>query len=87
MKIIQHKLKSNGHFSIIREPYPHKQHSNQQCGLDIYIDVLDHDTGNINHVKLYENKKGRYFKKDGSWYLTGFTQEYWYVPYQIEKID
>lgn len=45
-------------FSIYKEPYNKKQHPNQQNGLDMYIDVVDHYTGYINTVKLYENSKG-----------------------------
>lgn len=86
MKIKQETLKSNGFFSILKDRYNKKQHPNQQCGLDQYVDVIDHDTGIINSVKLYENTKGLHFKKHGSWYLSEFNQEYLYVPYQIIEI-
>ena len=86
MRIEKYKLKSNGYFSIIKEPYDKKQHINQQEGLDKYIDVLDHDTGVVNKVKLYENTKGLHFKKRGSWYLNEFTKDYLYVPFQIKAI-
>lgn len=76
-------VKSNGYFSIIKEPYDKKQHPNQQGGLDVYVDILDHQTGCINSVKLYENSKGLHFKKHGTWYLTEFVLDYLYVPYQI----
>ena len=86
MEIKKKTLKSNGYFSILRDRYSKKQHPNQQCGLDEYIDVVDHDTGLVNSVKLYENTKGLHFKKCGSWYLSKFTQKYLYVPYQIINI-
>jgi len=87
MIIKQQTLKSNGRFSILREIYSKKQHPNGQCGLDQYVDVVDHNTGNINSVKLYENTKGLYFKKFGNWYLEDFTQDYLHVPYQIIRIS
>jgi len=86
MEIEQYELKSNGHFSIVKDVYDKKQHPNQQGGLDKYIDVLDHDTGNINRVKLYKNTKGLRFKKDGSWYLSDFNKIYRYIPFQIDEI-
>lgn len=85
MSIVKFNLKSNGLFSIIKKTYNKKQHPNEQCGMDKYVDVLDHSTGRVNAVKLYKNKKGLHFKKQGSWYLDGFTQNYLYVPYQIIK--
>jgi hypothetical protein len=87
MKIIEHILKSNGFFSIVKAPYAKNQHPNQQGGLDRYIDVLDHDTGNINSVKLYENTKGIHFKKQGTWYLSEFTKTIMHVPFQIHQIN
>lgn len=83
MNIEIHELESNGYFSIVKDPYDKKQHQNQQEGLDKYVDVLDHDTGVINSVKLYVNTKGLHFKKRGSWYLSEFTLKYRYIPYQI----
>jgi hypothetical protein len=80
------KLKSNGVFSITKPTHDRAQHPNQQGGLDKYIEVLDHDTGNINAVKLYETKHGVCFKKKGTWYLNGFTQDSVYVPFQIMVI-
>lgn len=77
-------LKSNGLFSIIKEPYDKKQHPNQQAGLDKYVDVLNEYTGNVNSVKLYENRKGFHFKADGSThYLSEFTENVLHVPFQI----
>lgn len=84
-KVASRVVKSNGKFSITREPHPSKQHQNQQNGLDLYVHVLDHFTGNVNRVKLYENTKGLHFKKNGRHYLSDFTQDYIYVPFQIIK--
>lgn len=86
MKMKSFQLKSNGSFSIVKDAYDKKQHTNQQCGLDMYVDVLDHTTGRINIVKLYKNTKGVYFKKEGSHYLLDFTLTYIYIPYQIYKL-
>lgn len=83
--IKQYKLKSNGNFSIIEDPIEHKQHSNEQCGLDLYIKVLNHATGEECFKKLYENTKGLHFKHTGysPMYLTDFIEEIIYVPYQV----
>ncbi len=78
------RCKSNGSFALITKPYEKKQHPNQQGGLDLYVDVLDHYTGNINSVKLYENKRGLHFKKSGTHYLDDFTKDAVYVPYQTK---
>lgn len=88
MKIEQHKLKSNGWFAIVKEPYDKKQHPNQQSGLDRYVDVLNQYTGRINSVKLYENKSGLHFKADSSThYLFEFTKGIIHVPFQIIEIN
>lgn len=79
-------VKSNGYFGLIKEPYDKYQHPNQQCGLDLYVDVIDFCTGQINSVKLYINTKGLHFKKDGTHYLDEFTGEVAYVPFQIIKV-
>lgn len=80
------QLKSNGYFSFIKGPYDKKQHQNQQCGLDLYVDVLNQYTGRVCSVKLYENKTGLHFKFDGTHYLDEFTEDVVYVPYQILKL-
>lgn len=77
------KLKSNGYFSIKKMPYSKKQHPNQQGGLDLYVDVIDEITGNLNQVKLYENKKGLHFKKNGSHYLDEFVIDVEVIPFQV----
>lgn len=87
LKIKQKILKSNGRFSIIKDKYHKYQHPNQQDGLDMYVNVLDHCTGNINSLKLHKNSKGLYFKKAGFWHLSKFTQEYLHIPYQIIKVS
>jgi|GEM_PF-6314525 len=86
MVIETYNLKSNGSFSIFNDPYDKEQHPNQRGGLDKYIDVLDHRTGEINSVKLYINSKGLHFKKNGSHYLSEFILDSIYVPYQIEVL-
>ena len=78
-------LRSNGSFSILREPFDKVQHQNQQSGLDRYVVVIDHYTGRENEVKLYKNTKGLHFKKDGTHYLKDFTQLYTYIPFQMIK--
>ena len=79
------KLKSNGYFSIKKAPYNKEQHPNQQGGLDIYIDVIDESKGKgvLNPMKLYENKKGLHFKKNGSHYLDEFVIDVVVVPFQV----
>lgn len=79
-------LKSNGCFALLKEPYAKKQHQNQQCGLDLYVDVIDFSSGCINRVKLYQNSKGLHFKKDGAHYLDGFVEDVIYVPFQIIEV-
>ena len=74
-------------FAIVRMPYSKKQHPNQQCGIDEYVDVIDLGTGNLNVVKLYENTKGKHFKKEGTHYIKDFTIDIEIIPFQawIEK--
>lgn len=83
MEIKQYRLKSNGAFSIVKEPYEKQQHPNQQCGLNLYVDVLDHITGQVNSLKLYQNSRGLHFKKGSPQYLSDFEAVAVYVPYQI----
>lgn len=79
-------FKHNGNIALISEPYAKKQHPNQQCGLDKYIDILDLGTGMVNTVKLYENTKGLHVKKGGSHYLDEFTDECLISPYTVTDI-
>lgn len=87
MEIEKYKLKSNGQFSIVKSPYEKRQHPNQQSGLDMYVDVLNHNTGRIGTVKLYQNSNGLHFKFDGTHYLDEFVYDYMYVPFQMVEID
>ncbi len=86
MDIKSMRLKSNGYLSIHKAPYGKKQHPNQQGGLDLYVDVIDECTGNLNKVKLYENKKGLHFKKNGTHYLDEFVIDVEVIPFQVIKI-
>lgn len=81
------QLKSNGLFSMVKGPYEKEQHPNQQGGLDLYVDVIDEITGNLNQVKLYENKKGLHFKKNGTHYLYEFNINVVVVPFQVLRVD
>lgn len=82
------KLKSNGWFAILKYPYEKQQHPNQQCGLDLYVDVINHHSGRVNTVKLYENKSGLHFKADGAThYLSEFEMNVLYVPFQMISLD
>lgn len=97
MEIEQHKLKSNGFFGIVEEPHEHKQHSNQQGGLDLYVTLINFSTGEQCHKKLYQNTKGLHFKHSGGYwnkqpasgthYLDSFTEEVLYVPFQIIELE
>ena len=79
------KFKHNGRFAILLRPYDKGQHSNQQCGLDKYVDVLDFHSGVVNSVKLYENTNGLHFKKGGSHYLDDFTTDCVITPYIVKS--
>jgi len=84
--IKQIEVKSNGWFGILEEPKPHKQHPNQQNGLDLYIKVINFDTGEVCFKKLYTNKKGLHFMHRGTpsaHYLDDFDGINLYVPFQI----
>lgn len=52
-------------FGLIGEPVPNKQHPNQQKGLDLYVSVVNLDTGERCFKKLYDGKKGLHFKHTG----------------------
>lgn len=64
------------HFGLVGAPTPHKQHSNQQGGLDLYVRVINFATGEECFKKLYQNKRGLYFKHTGysPMYLDAFTK-------------
>lgn len=74
------------HFGLYGMPHEHKQHPNQRAGLDLYIHAINLDTGELCHKKLYENKKGLYFKHTGysPMYLSDFTSEGKFVPFQFQ---
>jgi hypothetical protein len=88
MVIERYILKANEYFAILKEPIEHKQHSNQQGGLDLYIEVLNLQSSEHCFKKLYKNKKGLYFKHTGypPSYLSDFIKEVAYIPYQIYRI-
>ena len=76
-------VKSNGVFGLLKGPYDKKQHSNQQNGLDMYVDVINYHTGRECSLKLYNNKHGIHFKMDGVHYLDEFVDDAIYIPFQI----
>lgn len=73
------------HFGLIGEPEPHKQHCNQQGGLDLYVRVINFDTGEECHKKLYLNKTGLHFKHTGysPMYLKDMTATATVYPFQV----
>lgn len=72
-------------FGLIGEPHAHKQHQNQQAGLDLYVHVVNFDTGERCHKKLYENGRGLHFKHTGysPMYLEDFTAGAVVTPFQV----
>lgn len=72
-------------FGIVDGPKPHKQHPNQQSGLDLYVRVINFDSGELCFKKLYENAKGLHFKHAGysPMYLADFVADGFYVPFQV----
>ena len=85
MIIESYIIKSNGYFGILKGPHKHKQHPNQQSGLDLYISVVNFSTGEKCYKKLYKNSKGLYFKHTGipNNYITDFSEYVKYIPFQI----
>lgn len=73
------------YFGIVGDPVPHKQHVNQQSGLDLYISVINFETGEECFKKLYENKTGLHFKHTGysPMYLKDFTDAALVYPFQV----
>lgn len=73
------------HFGLKDGPEPHPQHPNQQRGLDLYVRVVNFDTGEVCYKKLYENKLGLHFKHTGYTpiYLQDLTDTLEVVPFQI----
>lgn len=82
---------SDGNFAISGEPYKRKQHTNQQNGLDIYVNLLNLRTGNWNTCKLYKNTKGYHAKLSGfsPVYLQSFTKlvEVVFYDYRMSDVD
>lgn len=80
-------FKHNGHIAALCSPYKKNQHPNQKCGIDMYIDILDFQTGAVNTVKLYENSKGFHVKKNGTHYLKDLNLDCHIQPYEVKDID
>lgn len=74
-------------FGLIGGPTPHKQHPNQKAGLDLYVRVVNFDTGETCFKKLYENRTGLHFKHTGysPMYLNDFTDDCIIYPFQVRK--
>lgn len=72
-------------FGLIGEPIPHEQHPNQRKGLDLYVRVINFQTGENCFKKLYDGKNGLHFKHTGysPMYLKDFTEEGYFVPFQV----
>lgn len=73
------------YFGIIGEPFDRKQHQNQQCGIDVYVNCVNFNTGERCLKKLYKNNIGLYFKHTGysNMYIDSFTSTYTVVPFQV----
>lgn len=76
------------YFGLVSGPVEHKQHPNQQSGLDQYVHVINLQTGEPCFKKLYENKTGLHFKHTGysSMYLKNFTETGSVIPFQTKNI-
>lgn len=76
------------HFGLIGDPVEHEQHTNQQKGLDVYVHVINFDTGEKCFKKLYENKTGLHFKHTGysPMYLADMTSLALVYPFQVSPI-
>lgn len=85
MNVKSYELNANQYFALIDGPFDKKQHQNQQKGLDVYVRVLNMDSGEECVKKLYENKKGLHFKHSGypPSYLSEMTIGVIYIPYQV----
>ncbi len=73
------------HFGLIGVPVAHKQHTNQQGGLDLYVHVVNFETGEVCFKKLYENKTGLHFKHTGysPMYLKDMVETCTVYPFQV----
>lgn len=72
-------------FGLIGGPVEHKQHPNQRAGLDLYVQVINFDTGETCFKKLYHNKYGLHFKHTGysPMYMKDFVEEATVIPFQV----
>jgi hypothetical protein len=75
------------HFGLVGEPVAHRQHQNQQNGLDLYVNVINLDTGEVCFKKLYKNARGLHFKHTGysSMYLVDFSEDAVVYPFQFVR--
>lgn len=75
------------YFGLVGKPEPHKQHTNQQNGLDLYVTVINLDTGEHCFKKLYSNTRGLHFKHTGysPMYLEDFTEDAIVYPFQFVR--
>lgn len=73
------------HFGLVGEPVDHRQHPNQQEGLDRYVHVINLDTGERCFKKLYSNGRGLHFKHTGysPMYLDDFHASATVYPFQV----
>lgn len=73
------------YFGLVEGPVEHEQHPNQRKGLDLYVRVVNFDTGENCFKKLYENSRGLHFKHTGysSMYLKDFVADGRVVPFQV----
>ncbi|SKB63238.1 hypothetical protein [Sphingopyxis flava] len=74
------------HFGLAAGPVKHPQHPNQQAGLDLYVTVINFATGQSCFKKLYENRRGMYFKHIGysPTYLADMTADATVHPFRVE---
>lgn len=72
-------------FGLVEGPLKYPQHQNQQKGLDLYVRVINLDTGERCFKKLYQNTKGLHFKHTGypPTYLDALTEDAKFVPWQV----
>ena len=75
------------YFGLIGEPTPHQQHPNQRGGLDLYVNVINFETGEHCFKKLYSNTRGLHFKHSGysPMYLANFVDDATVIPFQVIK--
>ena len=71
---------------MLGNPYEKKQHPNQQCGTDEYVDVIDLRTGERGSVKIYVNTKGKHIKKNGVFYIDEMNINTEVCEFQFRKV-